>query len=471
MVINASSTVLIAGGGISGLATAYFLEEHLREPGAHCHIRLLESSPRLGGILRTDWVDGFVVEAGPDSFLSQKPWGVELCRKLGLEDSLQDSNDRQRKTFIVRRGRLVEFPAGFVLFAPSRLSPLVRSQLLSWPAKCRALCEPWISACATVQDESIGAFVRRRFGSEFVRYVAQPLIAGVYGGDVERLSLRSTFPQFQELEQEWGSVVRGLRRAAGAIPQRSLFVTLRSGMGEMASALREQLRQTEVQTGRPLIRLRRASSGHYRAEVQDEPAWEAQAVVLAIPSHAAARILEGVDEGLSRSLGEIPYASSATISLAYRPGDIGHPLNGFGFLAPQVERCRLLACTWTHVKFPGRAPRDHALLRAFVGGSQQEELLEVDDDTLILLVREELKTLLGIRADPLFARVYRWDKAMPQYVLGHEERLRRLEEKLESHPGLFLTGNAYRGVGIPDCIREAQETARRTVDFLQHEGK
>jgi oxygen-dependent protoporphyrinogen oxidase len=466
--------VVIVGGGIAGLATAYFLQEGARAARMPLACTLVEARPRLGGVILTERVEGFVIEGGPDSLLTQKPWGVELCQALGLGDHLIATNDRQRKVYILWKGRLQPLPEGLMLIVPSRLGPLLSSRLLSWRGKMRMGLEYVLPPRPPPGDESLAAFVRRRLGREALEKIAEPLLAGIYAGALEQLSLLATFPRLRQLEVQHGGLIRGLlaqRRQQGPAASRqdsALFVAPRHGMAELVEALSARLDRCTVLQGvsvQGVVQLveRGRATPRYEVVLEHGPTLPADAVVFATPAYVTARLVENFHPKLAEALRAIPYVSTATVSLAYRRADVPHPLDGFGFLVGRHEPCRLIGATWTSTKFPFRAPAEHVLLRAFVGGAGREELVARDDAALIQLVREEFRAILGTIATPLLARVFRWEKANPQYLVGHLERVEAMEKLLAPYPGLFLTGSAYRGVGVPDCIRQARHTAQRVL--------
>jgi oxygen-dependent protoporphyrinogen oxidase len=449
--------------------------ELARERGLPLDLTVLEARDRLGGTIATERTDGFVIEAGPDSFISEKPWALALCRRLGLEDRLVRTDDRHRKTFVWFGGRLHPLPDGFQLLAPTRLRPFLASRLFSWPGKLRMALEAALPRGGGVmpraldEDESLGSFVRRRLGAEALERVAQPLVAGIYTADPDDLSLRATMPRFLELERRERSVSLALWRAARRAPvagtsgaRWSLFVSLRGGMGELVDALAARLPAGAVRLEQRVTGFARAGAG-WRLDAGAGESLTADRVIVAAESHVASRLLRYVEPAAAALLGEITHASSATITLAYRRADIPHPLDGFGFVVPRTERRALLACTFSSVKYPDRAPEGMALLRGFLGGALDEKMLERSDADLIATVRTELRDALGIAADPVLARVHRWPHAMPQYRVGHLDRVDAVESALDRLPGLLLAGSGYRGVGISDCVRSGESAAARAL--------
>lgn len=461
--------LVVVGGGIAGLAAAHRAVELGTERRLSLDLTVLEAADRLGGTIQTERRDGFLVECGPDSFLSEKPWALALCRRLGVEDRLVRTDDRFRRTFVVSRGRLYPLPDGFQVLAPTRLGPLLASRLFSWPGKLRMALD-LVLARGGDPDESLGAFVRRRLGREVLQRVAQPLVAGIYTADPEELSLAATMPRFLEMERRersvilalWRSARRGAEDAGASGARWSLFVTFADGMEELIRVLALRLLPATVRLKERVTAVAREGAG-WRVDTAGGGAVHADAVILAPEAHQVARLVRYLDPSLAHLLDGIPYASSATVTLAYRRPDIRHPLNGFGFVVPQAERRPIIACTFSSVKYPGRAPEGFALLRVFMGGALNEAVLTRDDDTLVATARAQLAELLGVTGEPLFTRVGRYAKAMPQYHVGHLARVEAIEAALRRHPGLGLAGGAYRGVGIADCVRSGEETAERLL--------
>jgi oxygen-dependent protoporphyrinogen oxidase len=461
----------VVGGGIAGLAAAHRAVEVARERGLTLDLALFEAGDRLGGTIQTERHEGFLVECGPDSFLSEKPWALALCRRLGIEDRLVRTDDRFRRIYVAFRGRLHPLPDGFQLLAPTRLGPFVRSGLFSWPGKLRMAMDLVLPRGGD-PDESLGGFVSRRLGREALERVAQPLVAGIYTADPDVLSLAATMPRFLELERRERSVILGLWRAARRAPAEaagasgarwSLFVTFADGMEEFIRALASRLPAEAIRLKERVTSVTREGGG-WRLGMADGSAAAADGVIIATESHQAGRMLRYADPALSHLLDDIAYASSATVTFGWRRADIPHPLDGFGFVVPQVERRPIIACTFSSVKYPGRAPDGFALLRVFVGGALNEAALDSDDETLTRVARAELGELLGIQAPPLFSRVSRYPRAMPQYHVGHLARVDAIEGCLRRHPGLALVGGAYRGVGIADCIRSGEDAAARLLE-------
>lgn len=470
----ATPRAVVVGGGIAGLAAAHRLIEVSRSRGRPVEVTLLEAKGRLGGTIATERAEGFLIEAGPDSFLSEKPWALALADRLGIGDRLVRTDDCYRRTFVAHRGRLHALPEGFQLLAPTRLWPLVSSRLFSWPGKLRMAMDLVLPRGKGEADESLGGFVSRRLGREALERVAQPLVAGIYTADPARLSLAATMPRFLEMEREERSVILALWRAARRQPEAasgtsgarwSLFVTVANGMEELVQAVASRLPEGSVRLNHPVTAIARRE-GRWQVVLAGGTAMDADGVVLAAEAHQSARILSNLDAELTSLLEGIPYASSATLSLGYRRNEVPHPLDGFGFVVPQSERCSILACTFSSVKYPGRAPEGHVLLRVFFGGALGGSILDRDDAALIALARGELASLLGVTAEPLVTRLYRYPASMPQYLVGHLDRVASIEARLQKHGGLKLAGSAYRGVGIADCVHAGEVAADQLLESL-----
>ncbi len=461
--------VAIVGGGIAGLSAAFYLEQHRRR-GAAVEYVLYEASPRLGGVIRTErTADGFLVEAGPDSFLSEKPWARDLCRDLGIADRLIGSNDATRQTWLLLRGCLHPLPDGLQFLVPTRLWPIVTTGLFSWGTKLRIASELLQEPLVRAGDESAAAFVERHFGREMVERLADPLLAGVYGGTAVRLSARAVLPKLVALEQQHGSLARGLlqnkRSASSGNAPGPIFTTLKSGMQELVDAVTACLTFSAVRTGVAVQRVSRDDSWWLVQHAQGEERFDA--VILALPAYVAAEMLADNNAKLSAQLKQIPYSSSATVALAYDAAQVaagGRLLPpGFGFLVPRSEGKRMLACTFVHNKFAGRVPEGKLLLRAFLGGATDEAALELNDEATLGVVRQELKEILGLNAEPLFSFIHRWPRSMAQYEVGHLERMQEIERLRQLLPGLHLIGNAYGGIGVPDCVRAGKEAAAEVL--------
>ena len=434
--------LVVIGGGITGLAAAHRAVELARERGVALDLTLIEARERLGGTIASERVDGFLVEAGPDSFLSEKPWALALCRRLGVEDRLVRTDDRFRKVFVWFGGRLHPLPDGFQLLAPTAMRPFVTSSLFSLPGKLRMALD-LVLPRGHADDESLGAFVRRRLGAEALERVAQPLVAGIYTADPDDLSLAATMPRFLEVERRDRSIILGLRRALARAPlpgtsgaRWSLFVTFAGGMEELVVTLAARLPPGAAVLKQRVSALARAGE-RWRVRTAEGGAFDAERVIVATEAHATARLVRYLDPALANLLGEIPYSSAATISLGYRRADVPHPLDGFGFVVPRSEGKALLAGTFSSVKYPGRAPAGHVLLRGFLGGMLNAAILTEDDGALVSRARAELREALGITAEPVLTRLHRWPASMPQYRVGHLARAEAIEHAAAALPFNF----------------------------------
>lgn len=464
--------IVIVGGGIAGLSAAYYAKKKISD----AHITVIESDSRWGGKITTDRVvfdaGQFIIEGGPDAFLATKPWGIALCKELGLSEQLHGTNPNQKNTYILNKGCLVSLPEGLTMMIPTNVSALLRSQLISWLGKARMGLDFLLPAKAVAGDESLGAFISRRFGREAYENLSEPLISGIYAGNGDQISLAATFPQLRELEIKYGSVVRGAlqtrKLANGKSKQgsRSVFLTPTTGLSEIVEALVNYLEMNGVDL-RLNTSVSRISDNHSRflLELEDGSSLDADSVILATPTYVSATLLASFDPLLASTLKEIPYASTATVSMVYQQSDLTRKLDGYGYLIPRREGHKALACTWTSTKFPHRAPHGYALIRVFIGRAGQD--IPWNEVELLALAREELRLTLSITAEPLMHRVYIWENAMPQYNLGHLGILKRIDAALKNHPGLALAGNGYRGIGIPDCIHSGELAVEK---ILKNEG-
>ena len=457
--------IAIVGGGISGLAAAFEIEER-RRAGVEIEYTLYESSPRLGGVLRTEHIDGCVVEAGPDSFVTEKPWATDLCRAIGIGDQLIGSNDAERKTYILVRGRLVEMPDGLMFLVPTKILPTGLSSLFSWKTKMRMMQELYHPPRAVDHDESVSAFVERHYGSEMVDRLADPLLSGVYGGDAAKLSVRAVLPRFTEMERTHGSLGRAMLAARKKMQSAQktpmpLFSSLKDGMEHLTNTVVSRLTPGSLLTSTPAQAVQAEAGGWVVSAGMQSDGFDG--IILAMPARATGQVLEIASPELAAELESIEYTSSITVALGY-DRDVRQALPaGFGVLVPRSEGKQLLAATFVHNKFPHRAPDDRALLRCFFGGSNAERIWDYSDDQIISVVRKELQDILGLQAEPLFGRVYKWKSAMAQYGVGHLERLERIERLRQRLAGLALAGNGYRGIGVPDCVRSGREAVKQLL--------
>jgi protoporphyrinogen/coproporphyrinogen III oxidase len=440
---------LIIGGGISGLSAAYYLNR------SGIRATLIEKAPRTGGVIQTSVQQGCVLESGPDGFMTAKPWAMELIRELGLADQVMGSNDHTRVTYIIRNGQMVRMPDGLMMMVPTKLMPLLATKLFSWPAKIRMgfdlLRRP---PKGPLPDRSVYDFLLDHYGRECIDYLAEPLLSGVYGGDPREMSAISVLTRFVDIETKYGSLTRGAL-AAPKPPKNARPVpflsTLKSGLGQMIEKLTSS---ADVMQGSAETVER--SAGGFRVRVDGD--WmEAERVVLATTAFDAEPMLHSVDSELAALVGTIPYTSSITLSLGYRQSTFDRPLVGHGFLVPKLERKYLLGCTFVGNKFDHRASDDIVLIRCFIGGNG----FSLDDEQLVEVAREELRSYMGIQAAPVFHNIARWGNAMAQYTVGHRDRIQRMDAILETIPGLHLAGNGYRGIGIPDCVKTGKDAAAK----------
>ncbi len=473
--------VAVVGGGIAGLSAAYAIQKKIAAQGLELTLAIYEAGDRWGGKITTDRADGFVIEGGPDTFLATKPWATDLCQELGLGARLHGTDPVHKNTYVLHCGQLRPLPDGLTMMIPTRFGPMIRTGLLSPFAKARMGLDFIIPPKSPNGDESLGEFVSRRLGRSAYERLIEPLMSGIYAGDGDQLSLQATFPYLRNLELKYGGLVKGAlatriqmskngRKAPGS---RSAFLTPTTGLAEIVEALVERLNSAgvELTLNAPVRRIGRTEE-QYRLEFNDGKQVLADGLILAAPAYAVGTMLEDLDPDLGCELQSIPYTSTATISLAYHQADLPRKLDGYGYIIPRCEGRRALACTWTSTKFPHRAPQDYALLRVFVGRAGEEGNVPWDEQGLLDLAQEELRLTLGITAQPVLGRVFRWERAMPQYNLGHPERLERIADLLSCYPGLALAGNGYRGIGIPDCIHSGQQAADQVLAHLfpQTEG-
>ncbi|MBI5965182.1 MAG: protoporphyrinogen oxidase [Chloroflexi bacterium] len=473
--------IIVVGGGIAGLSAAYYAQKNI--PNAH--ITLIESASYWGGKITTDRVafeDGqFIIEGGPDTFLASKPWGVALCKELGLGERLHGTNQNKKNTYVLNKGRLLPLPEGLARMIPSDIPSILRSRLISWFGKTRMGLDLLLpphrlnpDKTGAGGDESLGSFVSRRLGREAYQNLIEPLMSGIYAGDGDQLSLASTFPYLRDLEIKHGSLARGaieMRKKMNANGQkiqgsRSAFLTPTTGLAEIVEALLKSLKpKVDLRLNTRVTRITRSDPrlSTFDLEFDTGETLTTDTLILATPAYTSGQLLASFDPEFASTLQSIPYASTATVSLAYRLSDVPRDLDGYGYVIPRREGRKALACTWTSTKFPHRAPEGYALIRVFVGRAGQD--IPWGEGELLDVAKEELNSTLGITAEPLVLRVFMWDKAMPQYNLGHPEILKRIDTALEKHPGLALAGNGYRGIGIPDCIHSGELAVERVLKF------
>ncbi|NOY42618.1 MAG: protoporphyrinogen oxidase [Planctomycetes bacterium] len=470
--------IAVIGGGITGLTAAHRIGE--LHPTAK--VFLFEASPQLGGVIQSERRDGFLIENGADNFITTMPWAIDFCKRIGFSDELIETNAKHRRAFVVRKGRLHPIPAGFAVMAPSRIWPIITTPTLSIWGKLRMACEPLVRRRQSTEDESLASFVRRRFGREVYQQLVQPLVAGIYTANPEQLSIAATMPQFMQMEQQHGSLIRAMLKQskdrrqiskASSGVRYSQFVAPREGMSSLVNAITKRLANATIATNAPVEQLSKVSEStsegsSWRLTIGgDSPQQlDVDAVLLATPAKHSVRLLRHLDDSLATDLSEIEYGSCALVSLGFRRDQINHPLDGFGFVVPLVEGRQILSASFSSIKYVNRAPEGHVLIRAFVGGACQRELVDLDDDQLQKLVLKELTELLAINGQPQLCHIRRRIQAMPQYHVGHPALVERIEKRAQQLPHLALAGNAFNGVGIPQCIRSGEAAAKKLVDSL-----
>jgi oxygen-dependent protoporphyrinogen oxidase len=460
-----NATIAIIGGGISGLAAAYTLQK------LGVDWVLAEASGALGGVIRTETRDGFLLEGGPDSMLAQKPEGIALCRELGLGERLLPTNPKERAVYILRGRKLHPLPEGMMLAVPTKVRPFLASGLFSWPGKLRMGLDLVIPGSGNGRrDESIAAFLRRRFGQEAVDRLGEPLLAGIHAGDPEKLSILATFPRFRDLEAKHGSLVRGMwaaprPKAKPGEPTPAAFYSLRCGLREMVDALVLTLPRERLVARMP-VRSVAKENGRFTLALDRGERVSADRLIVAAPGPRIAPALEGVAPEVARSLAAIPFASSATVLLGYRRQDVAHPLNGYGMVVPRTEGLRTSALSFVSTKFEHRAPEGHVLLRGFLGGVRDPRALELTDEEMAQTVERDMSGILGLRGRPVMTRVFRWPAGTPQLEVGHLERMAETEKAAARVGGLYLTGAGLRSTGIPDSIADGTRAARAAAEGL-----
>ena len=468
-------SAIVIGGGITGLSAAYRLRREAEKIDIPLQITLLEASNRVGGVIHTEHRDGFIVEHGPDAFITTKPWGKALCEELCISDKLIGTNPKVRRSFVVRKGKLLPVPEGFYMMAPGSFGPFIKSPIFSLFGKFRIALDLFIPRRNHIDDESVADFVRRRLGKQAFERMAQPMIGGIYTSDAEDLSLNATFPRFVDMEREHGSIIKALlaqkqktaetsRDTSG--PRYSLFQSFTAGMQTLTDTLVErlsdcirlQMRVTTIQQNESGVR--------WIVCLDDGEKMEADLICIALPAHQTAKLISTVSPTLAEKLSAIPYKSSSTVNLAFRREDVMHPLNGMGFVVPITEGLNIVGCSFSSVKFENRAPTDHVLLRAFVGENAKIIDEGMNTDKLVAIVLKEVTDLLGIKKEPIFSVVSEHSYAMAQYIVGHKKLISEIDEIVEHFPGLTLAGNAYHGIGIPDCINSGQQAALKLINAI-----
>lgn len=472
--------VVIVGGGVTGLSTAYHLQKAFGPTSRDIEITLVEKSDRLGGKLVSEQSDGFLIDGGPDCFLTRKPWALEVCRELGLDDALMETNQAQRKVFVLSDGRLHSLPEGIMLIVPTRFLPFALSPLISIPGKIRMAMDLFIPPRREEGDETLGHFVRRRLGQEALDKIAEPLLSGIHVSDADRLSLQASFPRLMAVEQKYGSLTRGMiaakrqmirsRAAAKKEGRESLpmFMSLQGGMQQYVDALADALdtpyTHTRLNSAVESITAVDGNAPPYLVRLTDGRQLQAEELVLTTPANTTANLVRRLDAGFSKALGEIRFVSTAVVSLAYRDGPGVPKFDGFGFLIPKSEERRITACTFSSTKFNNRTPEGYQMLRCFMGGPGREGILELDDEALTEVAAQEVGEIMDIKAPPVLSRIFRWMKLNPQYDLNHLDRVANSRAYAEALGGITLAGCSYDGVGVPDCTRQGEEAAAQIKD-------
>ncbi len=477
--VQEQKRAIVIGGGITGLVAAYRLKREAENRKLSLEITLLEASNRVGGVIQTEHRDGFIIEHGPDAFISTKPWGKTLCEELGIDDKLIGTNPKVRRSFVIRKGKLIPVPEGFYMMAPGSIGPFLKSPIFSLPGKLRITLDLFISRRSDINDESVADFVRRRLGTEAFERMAQPMIGGIYTSDAEDLSLKATFPRFLEMEREHGSIIKALlaqkRKAAETSrgtsgPRYSLFLSFNDGMQTLVDTLEDNLSEC-IRLRSGVTAIQKVESGvGWHVYFNNDEVLEADLLCIALPAPQTSKILSDVSPSLSKKLSDIPYTSSATVNLAFRREDVPHALNGMGFVVPIKEQLNLIGCSFSSVKFENRAPDKHVLLRVFVGENSDNIEVAADDD----MKRKEIAStalidvskILGIKNKPLFSIVSQHSQAMAQYIVGHQQLVSEIDELAKDLPHLSLAGNAYHGIGIPDCINSGEKAAFSLLDGM-----
>jgi len=473
---NQHKRIMVIGGGISGLSSAYYTQKLLKEQGITAEITLVEKSHTLGGKIQTLYRDDCVIERGPDSFLARKTPIIELTKELGLEHELTATNPIAKKNYILKNGRFHRMPQGLILGIPTEITPFMKTSLISPLGKIRAAMDLILPRRKLDTDESLGAFLERRLGKEVLAHIAEPLLAGIYAGDTNSLSLKATFPQFQQLEHKYRSLILGMiqsrknaQPAATELPlalKGSMFLTYKKGLKTLVDALIDQISEVKIKKGINVDSILKIDSS-YRVILSDGHEWNGDVIIAAIPTHHAAQLLSEVVD--IEALGHIPYVSVANVIIAFDKKEISHPLDGSGFVIPRTEGRFITACTWTSSKWLHSAPQEKVLLRCYIGRSGDEKWMQLTDEEIVGKVQSDLLELMGISAEPQFHEITRWENSMPQYPVEHLEQIVQIREQLAiQRPGIYLTGSGYQGVGIPDCIHQGKIAAGQAAAFISH---
>lgn len=472
--------IAIIGGGITGLAAAYELTLKARKTGTDIKIDLFEKAPYLGGKIITKKDDPYLIEGGPDCFIIEKPWALQLVKELGLEDELLNTSSQASGTFVYDNHALHRLPEGVMMMVPTKPLPFLASKLISWPGKIRMACDILVPKRKETGDESLASFVRRRLGKEALDKLAEPLIGGIHAGNPENMSLLSTFPRFLEMEEDGGSLIIGMlkrqkkmvemmkNRPAPSGPKKTFFISMNEGLGRIVKELEKFIGSENLHSDRDISQIRPLAKQGWEITEKNGNTITTDAVIATTEAYSAADMFRTELPRLADLLDEIPYVSSATVSLAFPRKAISHPLDAYGFIVPKIANRRIMAVTWSSIKWDHRAPEGMVLLRAFVGGAHRQELVDQGDQEMLNMVREELATIMNISSPPQSSWIYRWPKGMPQYIMGHLEHLAAIDKITASHKGLYLAGAGYRGIGIPDCINQGRQAAVKAWESLNH---
>ncbi|PKM42465.1 MAG: protoporphyrinogen oxidase [Firmicutes bacterium HGW-Firmicutes-8] len=469
--------VVIIGGGITGLAAAYVLQK-AKESGEQIDYLLIEKDNRLGGKILTEKIEGYTVEGGPDCFLSEKPWVGEMARKIGIEDRIMGSNEASKRTFVYADGRLNKLPDGLMGLVPTKLIPFALSSLISWPGKIRMAFDLVIPQKKEDSDETLGSFVTRRLGKEALDKIAEPLIGGIHAGDPDQMSLKASFPRFIQMEQKYGSLIKAMLVARKNAPkprpaepgkvQKTFFMTFIGGMSDLTETITSSLDKSKIMTGKSVSKVEKKKDGRYVVHISGAEPIEAEAVILTAPANEAAEIVKDLDKTMADNLAGIPQATSATVNLAFKRSDIHKPIDAFGFIVPISEKRKIKAATYSSTKWNYRTPGDdYVLLRAFVGGATNQELVFLDDKEMLKMVLGELRDIIGLTAEPVMQKIYRWVKGMPQYTVGHLQRVETIEARTTAVPGIYVVGGSYKGVGVGDCINVGSQAAEKALEQIK----
>jgi oxygen-dependent protoporphyrinogen oxidase len=465
--------IAIVGSGIAGLATAYSLEEKSKKMGVNVRIDLIEKNDRIGGNILTERSDKFVIEGGPDCVFSEKPAALALCEKLGLGDTLLKTNESKKGASVYWNGRLHDLPEGVMLMVPTMVKPMLFSTLLTFSGKIRIGMEFFVPKKVDKTEETLGQFVIRRFGRELLDKIAEPLVAGIHAGNPDTMSILASFPRFVELEQGYGSLIKGMlakKRQMGTLKKSkeskyTMFMTLKNGLDELPKKIQNSLTLTNIKLNTEVSKLEKKEAG-YLCKTKEGDLGPYDSIVIATPAYAAAGITKSISRELDDLLMQIPYVSTATVSLAFPKSSLTSFPEGFGFIVPKISKRKIMAATYTSIKFSHRSDEENLLIRVFVGGASNESLVFQNDLDMITMVKKELKEIAGIFGEPIFLKIFRWDKAMPQYIVGHLNRVNAIENIASQLPGLYFTGSAYKGIGISDCIKSGENTAEQAIAFL-----